>query len=264
MNDLISILNKEREVRLEKNEIYKDFLDVSLIPETSLTSETVFRKLGVNAEELVNKEKARENKLYFESLHEKYHTVDDIIHYDDIEKIAIKYNLKFLNAEKFKVDLSISTAEKIAKYCKLNNTTDIYRDEYFILSNPCNFSDDGNKKLKGLLMHKLSNGYYKIIDNLGNMKLDKKREVGAWKFKSDTNFFIDRISKYFIFIYSFIMLLTISAGVTIKYNNIFVILTSILFSLVVAIIRIKSEGEYGVFRTTRELFDINTQRKNPF
>jgi len=210
-NVILDNLKKEKRTR----QSHVDISDVKgLLAENNTRDVEIYRQMGISGE--IEKKLDEKAKVITEQRIEKEFGCNDIIHIDDIEKVAVKYNLRLLKTENYNGHIEAGLARQVEEFCTKhdiileNATRDLYilaREEDFNLEERP-LPPVPAKDFDPILFYRVmpddykDRNYYKIVTKWGN-DLSPRRELLSWKYRDNNTVFAHTLFKWFLYTYSF-------------------------------------------------------------
>lgn len=212
-NAIIRDLKREKKTRHDNVNLGVNELKGLLVQDTERDID-VYRQMGISGQfEQVLDEKS---KVITEKNIAKEFGTDDVVHIDDIERVAIKYNLRFLETKRYNGYVEAGLARTVQDFCDEHNvivgnaTRDLYilaREEDFNLDNrPVPITPP--KDLDPILFYRImpddhkDRNYYKMVTKWGN-DLSPSRAISAWKYKDIGTVWSHTFFKWFLYMYTF-------------------------------------------------------------
>jgi hypothetical protein len=237
-------LNVNLRDELEETRLKDEISNNSKISDTKMLLATneanrisVLNALGLNSgiKEYVE---VKRRSLDREKLENEYGK--DIFHIDEIEKLCLKYDLRFLNSKHYNGNITNDLPEKVIEFSQKHNVrvginNDTWSgdgDKFYILGPRNKFDKNRSKKEKvkdndPILFYHTDRDYYKVVYAWGN-SLSMFRLIKGWRRLNLRN--------RFLFISSIISLLTVSFFGAIGLNFIGSFLLGIGFAMLISLI----------------------------
>lgn len=173
----------------------------------------IYRQMGISS--TFEKKLDEKSKVVTEKKIEEEFGCNDIIHIDDIEKVAVKFNLRFLETKRYKGHVETGLAKQVEEFCekhnlKFGNTS----SDFYILAREEDFNLEERplppvpaKDFDPILFYRVmpddynDRNYYKIVTKWGN-DLSPARALTSWKYKNNSTVFTHTLFRWFLYVYS--------------------------------------------------------------
>lgn len=207
---ILKELQKEKNKRQVANPVSDQEVQ-GLLQQSYDQSQKIYGIVGLKDKEFEKKLDDKGKIITEIRLAEKWGNTD-LVHIDDIKKVCIDYNLRFLQAEYYRGTLETGISIKIEKFCKENNLDieKLYRHDFYIMAREEDFNlkeaPNPPKNPDPVLFYKVGKDVYKSIVKWGN-DLTPIRRLFSWKRKNPDTMFLHYTVTVGMILYAFLTIL---------------------------------------------------------